>query len=673
MATLSLVSKTDTSVVLQVTGIPSGVSSVQFKQGGFDILGFQIGGQTVTGSVSNGVATATMSGFTTAGNYTFSASYAYTSTIQEHHPVYAGGHMSFVTEPVNENLTAATNTITVYLNGTPATPTTTTTTTVNYTTPVLSFVSNTDTSITLKATNIPSSISTVTFRANNGISTSASVSSGSATATLSGFTTSGNYSFTASYSYQGTTEETQPVYTGGSHPSGYHQVAVTTTLTKTSNTITVYLNGSPTAYTPPTVNGTGTLALASQTDTSVTVTLSNIPSYVNSPITFTASNGVTATGYSYGTSSASATLSPFNSAGTYKIWASYSMPRDISVDGRHMVAGESTYNSNSISVTMTGDVISKVIQDLTNPQITVSGQVTNTAGVGIPNATVVLSPMSGSGNSQTTTTDQYGNYSFTTTLTSVNLTVNASGYKKYSIGEGVTLTLSGQPTTTHITHNIVLQPLSEPVYIQPVNPEPYPYYPPVPEQPIGAGSITVLGKVTDSSTGLPIAGVSVSTSNNQHTTTASDGTYAILESYTSSKPSTVSFSANGYNATAVSTAGIPNTGAGEFVNYVVNASLTPVTQTQTQTQNQNNSNQQNTSQTQTQNNSNNASTTTSQTSTNYGMSSTGASGGGTSSNLYSTTSTQPSPSPTSSDKTMWIIGGIAVTGLLALLAFRKKR
>ncbi len=441
------------------------------------------------------------------------------------------------------------------------TTTNTTSTVVNYTTPVLSLISKTDTSVTLKATDIPSSISTVTFRQGGidifGIdlfakTVNASVSNGTAIATMDGFTTAGNYTFTASYSYGGFLGIDQS--------------------TKTSNTLTVYLKG----------------------------------------------------GFSW------------------------------------------------------QNVFHNQIHYLTH-SITVSGQVTNEAGVGISNATVVLSPMSGSGNPQTTTTDQYGNYSLTTDYTNFHLMFKASGFKQRDIDKSVPLISSGEPMTSHITQNVMLQPLSEPVYIQPVNPTPTPYYP---SHPIGAGSATVQGKVTDSSTGLPIADVSVSTSNNLHTMTDSDGTYSMTQSYPWSKPSTVSFSADGYITRTVSTANIPNTGAGEFAHYVVNASLVPVNVQNIQPvyQKQNNDTSQNTVSSGSSKTSTNSTTTSTSTtssgSTNYGMSTTGAStgGGGISSDLYSTTSSTSSTTPASgsSDKTMWIIGGIAVAGLVALLAFRKK-
>ncbi|MEM4065918.1 MAG: hypothetical protein QXV17_03540 [Candidatus Micrarchaeaceae archaeon] len=314
MATLSVVSQTDTSVTLQVSGIPSGVSSVSFTQGGFNFLGFNLFGNAKTASVSSGVATATFSGYTTPGNYTFTASYSYQKTKQVEVPQYSDGHMAMITRTENETETVSSNSITVSLNGT-----------------------------------------------------------------------------------------------------------------------------------PQTVNGTGTLILKSQTDTSVTVEVVNLPSYITSPITFTASNGLSAVGYNVG-GSAIVSLSPFNS-GTYRISASYSMPRDISVNGRNMVAGESTYNTNSISVTMNG-----FIPAFIPPTYTVSGQVTNDSDTGISGAVIY------NNGEEVAITDQNGNYTFTTSDDVVTITCRAVNYMEYSGPSALKL------TSTHTTINITLY--EQPVPVQ---------------------------------------------------------------------------------------------------------------------------------------------------------------------------------------------------------------
>lgn len=336
----------------------------------------------------------------------------------------------------------------------------------------LNLVSKTDTSVTLQVTNLPSGVSNVTFRQGGfdlfgiylgGTSVTAPVVNGKATGTLSGFTKAGNYTFSASYDTLQTVQQWVPEYNYQTHRYISVNKTVTQLMPVSTNTITVFLNGTSTAVIPPStpafVSG-DTMSVVSQTDTSVTVQVSNLPSNITSPITFTASNGLTATGDNIN-GTATATIEPFNEAGTYKIWATYMNPNYNFVNGERVLRGESPYNTNSVTVTMKGqDTVSRIVQQLTNPQIIVSGQVTTETGTGISNAIVKLL---GNGNMEvflSAQTDQYGNYSFTVSqnINSFKLTVNASGYIEY-----ISPSIQVGTNESHFTQNIVLKPIQIPL------------------------------------------------------------------------------------------------------------------------------------------------------------------------------------------------------------------
>jgi hypothetical protein len=574
----------------------------------------------------------------------------------------------------------------------------------------LSLVSNTDTSVTLQVTNLPSGVSNVTFRQGGfdllgiylgGTSVTAPVVNGNATGTLSGLTKAGNYTFSATYNTPQTVQQSVPEYNSQAHREISVNKTVTQLMPVNTNTITVFLNGSSTAFIPPStpafVSG-GTLSVVSQTDTSVIVKVSNLPSNITSPITFTASNGLTATGNNID-GTATATIEPFNEAGTYKIWATYMNPNYNFVNGERVVRGESPYNTNSVTVTMKGqDTFSRIVQELTNPEITVSGQVTTETGTGISNAIVKFLSNVNTGEFLSVQTDQYGNYSLTVSahIDSFKLTCNASGYIEY-----VSPSIQVGTNESHFTQNIVLKPISIPLpdvnimpspdvdVIEPYlgyknRPQPAPYPTPDVANRIGAWGWKISGTVMDSLTHLPLADVSVSFAPyDQHTMTDNNGNYA-LAAGDSPMPSTATFALQGYTTQTISINDLVPSSSGydngiHTTYYTYNVSLVPASQNiQTNPQNtatiqpatihyQTQEETSNNNQTQ-EETSNNTSTMT------YGMSDTGTGGGvslpanNSSSSSYATTTT---PS-TSANTIWWIVGGIATVGLLALVTFYNK-
>jgi hypothetical protein len=605
----------------------------------------------------------------------------------------------------------------------------------------LSLVSKTDTAVTLQVTNLPSEVSNVTFRQGGfdlfgiylgGTSVTAPVVNGNATGTLSGFTKAGNYTFSASYDTPQTVQQRVPEYNSHIHTDIYVNKTVTQLMPVSTNTITVFLNGTSTAVTPPSnpaFVSVGTLSVVSQTDTSVTVQISNLPSNIRSPITFTASNGLTAAGDNIN-GTATATIEPFNEAGTYKIWATYMNPNSHFVNGKRVLT-YNTNNTNSVTVTMTGqDTVSKIVQQLTNPEITVSGQVTTETGTGISNAVVKLLGNGNNGNMGvflSAQTDPYGNYSFTVSqnINSFSLTCSVSGYIEY-----ISPSIQVGTNESHFTQNIVLKPISIPSpdvdVIQPSlgyqnRPEPAPYPAPDISYRVGAWGWKINGTVMNSLTHLPLADVSVSSAPyDQHTMTDENGNYA-LAGGDSPMPSTATFALQGYTTQTISFKDLTSSSSGydngiHTTYYTYNVSLAPVSQniqtntqntvtiqpatihyqTQKETSNNTSTTSSNTSTTPsntstTSNNtatipsntsttpsntsttSNNTSTTPSNTSTTYGMSDTGTGGGvslpaNNSSSSYATTTT-PSTSANSENTIWWIVGGLAAVGGILTLVF----
>jgi len=569
----------------------------------------------------------------------------------------------------------------------------------------LSLVSNTDTSVTLQVTNLPSGVSNVTFRQGGfdlfgiylgGTSVTAPVVNGKATGTLSGFTKAGKYTFSATYDTLQTVQQWVPEYNYQTHRYNPVNKTVTQLMPVNTNTITVFLNGSSTAFIPPStpafVSG-GTLSVVSQTDTSVTVQVSNLPSNITSPITFTASNGLTATGNNID-GTATSTIEPLN-AGTYKIWASYMHPNYNFVNGERVVRGESPYNTNSVTVTMKGiqDTFSRIVQELINPEITVSGQVTTETGTGISNAIVKLLSNGNTGEFLSVQTDQYGNYSFTLSanINSFKLTCNASGYIEY-----VSPSIQVGTNESHFTQNIVLKPIPIPLpdvdVIEPYlgyknRPEPAPYPTPDVANRIGAWGWKISGTVMDSLTHLPLADVSVSSAPyDQHTMTDDKGNFA-LAGGDSPMPSTATFALQGYTTQTISFKDLTPSSSGydngiHMTYYTYNVSLAPASKNiQTNTQNAVTIQPATIRYQAQEETSNNTSTTSSNsskklptTSMTYGMSDTGTGGGvslpaNNSSSSYATTTT---PS-TSANTIWWIVGGVAAVGGILTLVFLHKK